>query len=195
MSGSTQTTAVDVYANKTRITRNLRTGNIRGFRMGPGEYDFEIYDRKSKFGKPLLRLKDFVLRRNANVTLVLHADPSGELQTTTFTNGTPPNGMGFGRLTIRHVAVAPEVDVQIEGQTLFANVANQGEVVGSLPAGPHAVRMLLTENGETLLSDRQVVVNRPMNTIVYLWGSSEDGFRLASHGVQVGAGATSALTR
>jgi hypothetical protein len=195
VSGTGPAAAVDVYANKTRITRNLKTGSIRGFRMSPGDYDFTIYDRKSDFGKPLLRVNDFVLKRNGNVTLVIHADPSGELRTTTFTNGTRPNDMGFGRLTIRHVAVAPEVDIQIEGETLFINLANQTEGVGSLPSGLHAVRMVLTEGGETLLTDRQVVINRPMNTIVYLWGSREDGYRLASHRVQVGAGATAALTQ
>ncbi len=186
-SGNTKAAAVDVYANKTRMTRNLRTGNIRGFRMSPGRYDFAVYERSREFGKPLLRLNNFVLRRNANVTLVIHADLSGELRTTTFRNGTPPNAMGFGRLTIRHVAVAPEVDVRIEDETLFINVANQNEVAGPLPNGPHAVQMVLTESGETLLSPREVLVDRPVNTIVYLWGSSEDGYRLASHRIQVGS--------
>ncbi len=195
VSGDAQGTAIDVYADKTRITKNLRVGKIRGFRIDPGEYDIAIYDQETRLGKPVLRINDFALKRNANVTLVIHADESGKLRSSTFTNGTAPNEMGFGRLTIRHVAVAPEVDIQIDGETLFINVANRKEATSSLPAGLHAVRMALSEGGETLLSDRQVVLNRPMNTIVYLWGSSEDGYRLASHRVQVGAGATSALTQ
>jgi len=185
VSGNSEATAVDVYANKTRMTRDLRTGKIRGFRISPGKYDFAIYERSRASGKPILRRKNFVMKRNANVTLVIHADLSGELRTTTFTNGTPPNELGFGLLTIRHVAVAPEVDVQIEGETLFINIASQKEAAGPLPNGSHAVHMVATESGETLLTPREVVVDQPVNTIVYLWGSSEDGYRLASHRIQV----------
>jgi hypothetical protein len=195
VSGESQVSALDIYVDKTRITKSLKVGNIRGFRMNPGDYDIAIYDEKIRVGKPLLRINDFALKRDDNVTLVVHANEAGELTSSRFTNGTAANEIGLGRLTIRHVAVAPEVDIQIEGETLFINVANRKEVTGSLPAGLHAVRMVLAQGGETLLSDRQVVLNRPMNTIVYLWGSSEDGYRLASHRVRVGAQSSGSLTR
>lgn len=193
VSGDAKGTAIDVYADKTRLTKNLKAGKIRGFRMSPGAYDIAIYDQDSQIGKPVLRLSDFTLKRNDNVTLVIHADESGTLAHSTFRNGTAPAEVDFGRLTIRHVAAAPEVNVEIEGETLFINLANRKQVTGTLPAGLHAVRMVLAQSGETLLSDRQVVVDQPMNTIVYLWGSSTDGYRLASH--RVGNGGAGPITR
>mgnify|MGYP003340843545 CR=1 FL=1 len=56
-----------------------------------------------------------------------------------FANDVAPVAAGSGRLTVRHTAFAPAVDVRANGAVAFANLANPNEAKADLAAGALSV--------------------------------------------------------
>jgi hypothetical protein len=172
---------VDVYAGNMRIMNNLKVGQLQSVRITQGRYDVTVFlDGKIPgTDEPLLRRNGVDLRTNANITFAIHPDSSGVLTASTYLNGGLRNPDGRGRLTIRQIAQAPEVDIRISGVPAFANLPNQSEASMHFPVGAQAVAVMRSGSEEMLITPRMVPVNRPLNTILYVWGSTDGGLRLA----------------
>src|SRR6478609_5463592 len=63
----------------------------------------------------------------ANITVVAHLSASGKPALTPYVNDTSPIAAGQTRLTVRHAAAAPAVDVRAGGTPVFTDLANPGE--------------------------------------------------------------------
>lgn len=71
-----------------------------------------------------------------NVTLVAHLKADGTPTLSSFTNDLSAIPAGEGRLTIRHMAAAPAIDVMVGPTRPFTALANGAQVSSLLPAGP-----------------------------------------------------------
>ena len=176
-----QTSKVDVYAGDMRIMRNLQLGQLLSVRITQGRYDITVFSGGGKPGKdePLLKQSGVNLGRGSHTTFALHPNSDGVLTSSAFMNSALRNPDGRGRITVRHIAQAPAVDIQISEMTAFMNLSNQSEGSMHFPVGAKSIAVAQSNGQEVLVSPRVVTVNRPLNTIVYIWGSVEDGFRLA----------------
>jgi hypothetical protein len=181
VSGDERATVVDIFDGKRRIFNNVKVGQLRSVRLAQGRYDLAIYQDGSSPGNgvPLLRRNGVDLVRNSNITVAIHPDTDGAVTSSSFTNAGMKNPAGLGRLTVRHIAQAPQVDVRISEATAFAALTNQGEASNQLPVGTQLLDVTQAGTPDVLITPRMIPVNRPLNTIIYIWGSQDDGLRLA----------------
>ncbi|MEL7210804.1 MAG: DUF4397 domain-containing protein, partial [Actinomycetota bacterium] len=78
---------------------------------------------------------DFAVPATGNYTVIANLDAEGNPALNVFENDTSAVAAGEGRLTVRHTAAAPAVDVKANGDVAFAGLENPNEAAADLPAG------------------------------------------------------------
>jgi MYXO-CTERM domain-containing protein len=112
---------------------------------------------------------------SGNWTVAAHLGVDGTPTLTPFENDTSPLPSGQGRLTVRHTAAAPAVDVVLtDGSRPFTNLTNPNEASADLPAGPITGAQLAPTGGDPLAPVPDVELAAGTNLIVYAVGSLED---------------------
>jgi LPXTG-site transpeptidase (sortase) family protein len=92
-----------------------------------------------------------------------------------FTNNTSPTAAGQGRVTVRHAAAAPAVDVLAGGQPAFTNLASGQEGSADLPAGTVSASVVPTGASEpVVLGPTDLAIEDGTALIVYAVGSLEN---------------------
>jgi hypothetical protein len=113
---------------------------------------------------------------SGNVTVVAHLSEDGTPTLTPFPNDVSALASGEGRLTVRHTAAAPAVDVVLaDGSRPFTNLANPDEASADLPAGEIAGAQLAPAGGDPIAPVPAVNLAAGTNLIVYAVGSLDDG--------------------
>jgi len=127
----------------------------------PGTYTFDAVVN----GNPVLTRTDTVARGD-DVTIVAHLDGAASPLLSAFANDTSAITPGNARVTVRHLAAAPTVDVVVEnvGNPLatIAGLSNGNEAVASLPLGNLSVS--LAAGGNTVFGP---VNFRPVDHVSY----------------------------
>jgi hypothetical protein len=108
-----------------------------------------------------------------NVTMIMHLDSGGAPTMSRFLNDTSGIGAGQGRLTVRHTAAAPAVDVSVAGGPVLRGISTGNEVSAPVPAGAFEITVALANSDERVTA--QVEVPAGAQTIVYPIGSAEEG--------------------
>lgn len=191
---------VDVWVNGERTLDDFTPGTLAGpLDLPAGTYSVAITAADAAdASSPAIGPVDLTLDGGGNYTAVAHLDASGQPTATLFTNDTSATAAGQGRLTVRHVAAAPGVDVLAGGQAVVSNLTNPNEQKLDLPAGTVSASVVATGTTEpALLGPADVTIADGTNTIVYAWGSAEagnlalatqtvDGLHSGPSGVQAG---------
>lgn len=169
---------VDVWVDGERTLDDFTPGTLAGpLELPPGTYSVAITAADAAdASSPAIGPVDLPLEGGKNYTAVAHLDASGQPTATLFTNDTSTTAAGQGRLTVRHVAAAPGVDVLAGGQAVISNLTNPDEKSLDLPAGTVSASVVATGTTEpALLGPADVPVTEGTSTIVYAWGSAEAG--------------------
>ncbi len=81
-----------------------------------GTYDLAVFPAgQGPGGTPAIRRTTSAVPSGANITVVAHLDAAGKPVLTPFVNDTSRLAPGKARLTVRHTAAAPAVDVRAGG--------------------------------------------------------------------------------
>ena len=175
---------VDVYAGRTLLVDNLTPGKLATVKVPGGTYDVVVLPNGGSPGTtaPLLSAPRTRVPSGANLTVTANLTASGKPALNVFTNDTTTVGRGKGRLTVRHIASAPPVDVRTSGSVLLAGLRNPRQASVGLNAGPYRLDVVLAGTRKVVLGPATVTIrNRPgtgdmgTNTIIYVWGSAADG--------------------
>ncbi|MEB0014645.1 DUF4397 domain-containing protein, partial [Glaciimonas sp. Cout2] len=105
---------------------------------------------------PVIGPVDLSLKSGDNYTAVAHLTEAGEPTATLFTNNPDSVGKGKGRLTVRHVAAAPSVDVLANGAAAITDLTNPDEVELTLPTGTISAAVAATGTTDPLLGPADV---------------------------------------
>lgn len=118
----------------------------------------------------------FPVPASGSYTVVAHLDAEGTPTITPFENDTSAVADGTGRLTIRHTAAAPAVDIVLaDGSRPIEGAANGASAGLDLPAGEIAGAQIAPAGGEPIADVPTVELKAGTNLIVYAVGSLEDG--------------------
>lgn len=127
----------------------------------PGTYAFDAVVN----GNSVLNRTDTVARGD-DVTIVAHLDGSAAPQLSAFANDTTTIQSGNARVTVRHLAAAPTVDVVVDDVSgplaTIPGLSNGNEAVAELPLGN--LQVSLAAGGNTVFGP---VSFRPVDHVTY----------------------------
>lgn len=168
---------VDVYANGKALLTSFKPGTLTEPMMLPaGEYDLKVTAAGAGAeGAAVIEANDVVVPAKANITVAAHLDAKGTPVLSPFVNDVSKVAAGKSRLTVRHIAAAPAVDVRANKAVAFAGLTNPKEAKADLNASMIAADVVLAGTGTVALGPVDVDLKEGTSTIVYAWGSAADG--------------------
>ncbi len=167
---------VDVYVNNELTIDDFEPGDLAGpLDLPAGTYSVAITASDAPDASaPAIGPVDLTLSAGGNYTAVAHLNEAGQPGATLFTNDVTPTAAGEGRLTVRHVASAPAVDVLAGGSAVISGLTNPNEKVLNLPAGTVSASVAAAGTTEPVVGPADVTVAEGASTIVYAWGSLQN---------------------
>lgn len=164
---------VDVWVNGERTLDDFTPGTLAGpLALPAGAYELAI--TASDAADPsaaVIGPVSVTLAANGNYTAVANLDAGGNPTANLFTNDVSQIAAGKGKLTVRHAAAAPAVDVLAGGTAVISNLANPNEQTLTLDPGTISAAVAATGTTAPVIGPGDVTVTEGTHTIVYAWGS------------------------
>lgn len=167
---------VDVYVNGERTLDDFEPGDLAGpLELDAGTYTVAITAADAENDDdPAIGPVDLELEAGENYTAVAHLKADGDPTATLFTNDTSKTDAGQGRLTVRHTAAAPAVDILAGGDPVVEGLENPDEATLDLDAGTIEAAVAAAGTTDPVIGPADVTVEEGTLTIAYAWGSLED---------------------
>jgi hypothetical protein len=119
---------------------------------------------------------DVALPASGNFTIIAHLTADGTPTLAVFENDLSAIAAGEGRLTVRHTAAAPAVDVLANGAVAFSNLANPNEASADLGVGTVTAEVVPTGASEpVVIGPADLGITDGTSLIVYAVGSLDGG--------------------
>lgn len=169
-------TPVDVYVNGDLTLDDFQPGDLAGpLDLPAGDYVVAITaPDAADDSAPVIGPITLTLAANTSYTAVAHLTDAGAPTATLFTNDISTTAAGEGRLTVRHVAAAPAVDILAGGTPVVEDLTNPNEATLNLAAGVVPASVALAGTTDPVIGPADVNVQEGVLTIVYAWGSAAD---------------------
>ncbi|MGI9529559.1 MAG: DUF4397 domain-containing protein, partial [Acidimicrobiia bacterium] len=178
---------VDVYVNGNLAIEDFAPETITPrMLMAAGTYDIAIYAANADplVDAPVISAPGVAVPAGANASVVAHYDEAGKLTASVFIDDLSMTDSGKGRLTVRHTAEAPDVDVLANGGVLFSDLVNGDSESADVDAATYQV----TLNSPTGSSSQvfpatgsvPVTISEGTSTTVYAIGMFPGTFTLIS---------------
>ena len=168
---------VDVYAGDALLIDNFTPGSLETLTVPAGSYDLGVYADGSTpaDSEAVLSAMGVEVPAGANATVTANLDTTGAPALNVYVNDISEVMAGEARLTVRHIAAAPAVDVRADGNVIAAKLVNPNEAIVDVPAGPYTADVVLAGTDTVAIGPADLDLKEGTNTIVYAWGSAEAG--------------------
>ncbi|MCA1780703.1 MAG: DUF4397 domain-containing protein [Dermatophilaceae bacterium] len=167
---------VDVYVNGDLTLDDFTPGTLTdGLKLPAGDYDLKVVagDAENVDADAIIEANGVTVPGGANITVVAHLDATGTPILTPFVNDNSATAAGEARITVRHTAAAPAVDVRANGEVAFPGLENPNEASADLAAGTIKADVVLAGTDTVAIGPADVNLAEGTHTIVYAWGSAE----------------------
>ena len=134
----------------------------------------------------ILEATGIELASDRNYTAIAYLSEDGTPTLGLFKNNVRPVPARSARLTIRHTAAAPAVDVWANGGVLLQDVPNGASATMRVPAGVYAAWVSLPGDHEPVIGPAVLKLAKGTAYQVYAWGNADAGYDFAVVGVPVG---------
>jgi len=167
---------VDVYLNGNLTVAGFEPETITDRLLLPaGTYDIAIYAEGANplAEAPVIAAPGVAVPAGADASVVAHYDAAGKLTATVFIDDLSMTDSGEGRLTVRHTAAAPAVDVLAGGAVVFPDLENGDSQAADLPAATYEVTLNAEGTSDQVFPATGSVplpLAEGANTIVYAIG-------------------------
>ncbi|WP_461174764.1 DUF4397 domain-containing protein [Arthrobacter sp. Z1-9] len=167
---------VDVWVNGERTLDDFTPGTLAGpLALPAGNYALAITAADAADASAaVIGPVNVTLAANGNYTAVANLDAAGKPTANLFTNDASQIQPGKGKLTVRHTAAAPAVDVLAAGSAVISNLANPNEQTLTLDPGTIPAAVAAAGTTQPVIGPADVTVAEGTHTIVYAWGSLAD---------------------
>lgn len=168
---------VDVYANGEELIPDFEPGTLTDpLSLPAGSYDLQVFadGETPDSADPAIEANGVEVPAGANATVVAHLDADGNPTLSLFANDTSATAPGDARLTVRHTAAAPAVDIRADGNVLIEGLTNPDEASADVPAGAYSADVVLAGTQDVALGPADLDLAEGTHTIVYAWGSAGD---------------------
>ncbi|MFE1644785.1 DUF4397 domain-containing protein [Microbacterium sp. P01] len=182
-------TPVDVYVNGALTLDDFQPGDLAGpLDLPAGDYTVALTATDAADDSaPVLGPVTLTLAAGKSYTATANLDASGAPALNLFTNDIAATNAGEGRLTVRHVAAAPAVDILAGGAPVVEDLSNPNEASLALPVSTVSASVALAGTTDPVIGPADVAIQDGVLTVVYAWGSATDGnLALAVQTVTVG---------
>lgn len=173
---------VDVFVNGDLTLEDFEYGDVAGpLELPAGEYDLAVSPADAGIGAAVLTADDVALTDGLNATVVAHLTEGGDPTLSVFVNDTSSIDAGNGRVTVRHTAQAPAVDIWANGSPLFVNLANPDEQSADVPAATYSVAIQANPSStadDPAVGPVDLAVPEGTSRIVYAVGELGNTFQL-----------------
>ncbi len=172
---------VDVYANGQELIPDFEPGTLTDpLELPAGTYDLQVFaDGEGPDGTPAIEASGVEVPAGANATVVAHLGEDGTPTLTPFVNDVSEIPAGQARVTVRHTAAAPAVDVRAGGTVVAPGLTNPNEASLEVPAGTVTADVVLAGTDTVAIGPADLELAEGSNTVVYAWGSGDAGYELA----------------
>ncbi|MFD0249924.1 DUF4397 domain-containing protein [Streptomyces sp. NPDC127113] len=166
---------VDVYANGDKLLSDFKPGTVTDPQsLKAGTYDIQVFKAgQGPDGTPAIE-KEVNVPAGGNATIAAHLSADGTPQLTAFTNDVSAVGDGQSRLTVRHVAAAPAVDVRADGQPVFKGLENPKQDTAVVDAGTVSADVVLAGTDTVAIGPADLNLKNGTSNVAYAWGSAAD---------------------
>ncbi len=184
---------VDIYVNGQLTLEGFEPKDIAGpLSLPAGDYDIDIFAADASPTETADERTDAVvidvdgaaIPESSNVSLIAHLTNAGVPTLGAFVNNMSEVGNGEGRVTVRHTAEAPPVDILANGAVVFDAVPNGVGGNVALPAGELTVAINVDSNDAEVLTT-PLTVQSANNRIVYAIGTAGSTFDLLVQDIAV----------
>ena len=167
---------VDVWVNGERTLDDFAPSTLAGpLALPAGSYDIAITAADAADASaPVIGPVTVDLAAKGNYTAVANLGANGKPTANLFTNDVSQIPAGKGKLTVRHTAAAPAVDVLAGGSAVISNLSNPKEKTLTLDPGTVPAAVAATGTTQPVIGPADVSVKEGTHTIVYAWGSLAD---------------------
>lgn len=165
---------VDVAVDGANVFEGFAFGDVQDLSSFAGATLADVQVLVAGTDDVAIDVGDLALPASGNFTAIAHLDADGTPSVAVFENDTSSTAAGQGRLTVRHAAAAPEVDILANGDAAFTNVPNGAEGIADLPAG--TIEASVVPAGATepvVIGPAPLPITEGENLIVYAVGSLE----------------------
>jgi len=167
---------VDVYVNGGAPIEDVSFTTVATVPGEKGKNTVAIRAANAPANSAALLTRSFYLRKNQSKTVVAHLSSGGSPKLTVYANDQSPLTAGTARLTVRHAAEAPAVDVVVNNTSIVvADLTNPDQAKADVPADTYLVDVRAAGTATAVLDDAPVTLDPGTNTIVYAIGSLSGG--------------------
>ena len=180
--------AVKVCVNGTRVIDDFRyTERLVGAQLPDGTYRVKVVGAGEPCGSKPILTESFTLADGKNYTVVANLNAHGTPNLSAFVNPVGPTPQGRARLTVRHAANAPAVNVRANGQVLIGgNEFTWGETVTTgVPAQSYRVKVTLPGDTAPVIGPKDLSLRDGTAYQAFAVGT-EGSYRIVVIGTHVG---------
>jgi hypothetical protein len=166
---------VDVYVDGEAVLSDFQPGEVAGpLELAAGSYDIAITAPGDPVSDPIVSVDGAEVPADANLSLVAHLDEGGDPALTPFVNDVSQPAAGDARVTVRHAAAAPAVDVRVDGEPTFTDLTNGDEDSADVPAGTISADVVLAGTSDVVIGPADLTLDEGTLTVVYAIGSADE---------------------
>lgn len=187
---------VDVCASGKVLIPGFKPGTLTDpLKVPGGTYDIGLQAAVpgiapgTECAGPIVLNASVSLTAGKDYTVTANLDSAGKPALNLFTNNRAATGNDKGRLTVRHVAAAPAVELFVNGTEVKQGLTNPNGFQQTLKKGGYALGAGLSGAEPDLIAvQASVAIKEGYNLIVYAWGVPQtvggDGVKIATQYVK-----------
>ncbi len=168
-------TPVDVYAGGERLLDDFQPETVTDpLPLPAGDVELALRPADSGADADPILTADASVEAGQDVSVVAHLDADGEPTITPFANDTSEIPAGQARVTVRHTAAAPAVDVLGGGEPVIEGLENPNEESVEVDAGTLEAAVAAAGETDPVIGPQSLDLAAGGNYAVYAVGSLEE---------------------